>query len=350
MDFETLNKILNAVPALKIGLVGDSCVDIYWEADMCRSELSREVPHHSLPVVEERFSLGAGANVLSNLVALGARDIKYISCTGNDWRNTIFMRLLGEIGVSTSYLAVSDRIVTPAYCKPVRHGISKVRYEDPRIDFINLNTIPEELERQLLLQLEKVAGEVDILVVCDQFTNGCITENMIERINELGKKMPIIVDSRNRAARYHNVIVKPNEVEACQAVDRKNCDTDSLESVFEIAVALEKKNGRPSLITVGDKGAVWCENSVCTHVPAVPVAPPIDFVGAGDSFLSGFALAYCLKLPPETALSFACLVSSVTIKKIGVTGVATPDELRYALQNYLNRNVTNIASHITTAV
>ena len=34
---------------------GDGCLDVYWHADMTRSELSRETPHHNLPVVQEVF-------------------------------------------------------------------------------------------------------------------------------------------------------------------------------------------------------------------------------------------------------------------------------------------------------
>lgn len=30
----------------RIGIIGDFCVDIYWHADMRKSELSRETPHY----------------------------------------------------------------------------------------------------------------------------------------------------------------------------------------------------------------------------------------------------------------------------------------------------------------
>lgn len=34
-----LQEILNRFPSVRVGVVGDGCVDIYWEADMTKSVL-----------------------------------------------------------------------------------------------------------------------------------------------------------------------------------------------------------------------------------------------------------------------------------------------------------------------
>ena len=334
MNLATLNRILDKIPSLRVTLIGDGCVDIYWHADMRLSELSREVPHHPLPIVREQFSLGAGGNVLANLSALGAKDIRYVGCIGNDWRGAIFKRLLNEIHVSDKYLVTSDSVITAAYCKPIRHGISPVAYEDPRLDFINLNPICEEVEQKVHASLLQAVEDSDILIVCDQFANSCISQRIIAVINELGKKMPVIVDSRNRIGLYQNVIIKPNEIEACACLQIPADTVLQAGGPQSIAQNLELLTGHPALVTLGEQGAVWCENSVCTHVPALPVEPPIDFVGAGDAFLAGFSLAYTQQLTPETVLRFANMVSAITIKKLGITGTATPQEMREAFAHY----------------
>lgn len=59
----------------RIGIIGDFCVDIYWHADMRKSELSRETPHYPLPIVGERVYLGAGGNVAANLAALAPKEL-----------------------------------------------------------------------------------------------------------------------------------------------------------------------------------------------------------------------------------------------------------------------------------
>ena len=52
----------------RIGVIGDFCLDVYWHADMTRSELSRETPHFPLPIVQERLSPGGAGNVVANLL------------------------------------------------------------------------------------------------------------------------------------------------------------------------------------------------------------------------------------------------------------------------------------------
>ncbi len=328
---ETLEKILKDIPKLNIGLIGDGCLDIYWKVNMMLSELSREVPQHNMPVVEERMSLGAAANVLTNLSALGAKNIKYLTCIGTDWRGSLFKNLLNNESVCKDYIIESDDFITSAYCKPIRSGISPVLYESPRLDFTNTKPLPNELEEKMLENIKKISTEVDILIVCDQFKYSCITKNIIEYLCELGKTLPIIVDSRDNVHLYKNVMVKPNEFELGQLLGIELNPDKDMQVIKDAAKRLEQTTNRPALVTIGDKGVVWCCDGKSTHVKAIPIEPPVDFVGAGDSFLAGFSLAYLLNHSIETTLEFANMVSAITIKKIGRTGVATPQEMRELL-------------------
>ncbi|MGI5958199.1 MAG: bifunctional heptose 7-phosphate kinase/heptose 1-phosphate adenyltransferase [Massiliimalia sp.] len=334
MNRQDLEQILASLPSRKVAVIGDGCIDVYWEADMRLSELSREVPHYPLPIVKERFSLGACANVVANLATLGVKDIRYVSCIGDDWRGVIFRSLLDEIQVPDHYLICSKQRVTPAYCKPIRRGISDVCYEDPRLDFNNQTPLSEELEQQLMERLEEAVDGADILVVCDQLKNGCLTERLIEKIEQLGKTMPVIVDSRDRIGRFRNVMIKPNEVETCHCLGISEESAADLETMKQAAAGLEKRNGKPVLVTLGAQGVLWSEDQKVIQVPAYQVMPPIDFVGAGDAFLAGFSAVYSLDVCSEVKLSFANLVPAVTIRKIGTTGTACPEELRKAYDEY----------------
>ena len=44
------------------------------------------------------------------------------------------MKLFAEKGINTDNIIISNKVTTPAYCKPIRKGISEIQYEDPRID------------------------------------------------------------------------------------------------------------------------------------------------------------------------------------------------------------------------
>ena len=60
---EQVKKICAGIKNARIGIIGDFCVDIYWHADMTKSELSRETPHYPLPIVGERVYLSLNTKI-----------------------------------------------------------------------------------------------------------------------------------------------------------------------------------------------------------------------------------------------------------------------------------------------
>lgn len=319
MNLET---VLKGICGAKVGILGDFCLDVYWKADMKRSLLSRETPHYPLPVVEERMSPGGAGNVAANAAALGA-NVTAIGIVGNDWRATALMDALEKNHVSTDKLIRADNRMTNTYIKPLRAGISDVVYEDPRLDFENYELPDENTESALLDVLKNAAQNLDVLCVCDQMQYGAITPKVRELVSELAKNgLAVFVDSRQRIGLYEHCIVKPNDVEAEAATGINDSE--------KAAKLLAEKNGCPAIVTVGEHGCYVCDGETVIRRPARKVEPPVDFVGAGDTFLSGLACAYAAGANITDAAMFANVASSVTVKKIGTTGTASPDEMRNA--------------------
>jgi len=326
---DRLIEILDRMSDVRVGIIGDGALDIYWIADMTRSELSRETPHFPLPVINERYSGGGGANVAANFSALQPASVTMISIIGNDWRGGLFVKILDENNVGTGDLVISEKRVTPAYCKPMRKGISELEYEDPRIDFQNYSYPSPEEEATLIKNLESISGQVDVIAVADQFLYGTITEKVRKKLSGIAKSgIPVIVDSRDRIGLFSGLIVKPNETEACRVIEHDINPREINENmIFRAAKEINRRNQRPAIVTLGPGGALWVENQVITKIPTVPAEPPIDICGAGDTFLSAFCCAYATGASGPEAISVANLASGVTVKKIGTTGTATRQEI-----------------------
>ena len=321
---------LNKLAKGRIGVIGDFCLDVYWHADMTKSELSRETPHFPLPIVQERLSPGGAGNVVANLLALKPKKVHAIGVFGADWRGVALKGLLEKAGTDISGVITDSSRVTNTYIKPLRKGYAdNVVYEDPRLDFTNYGPLAAATEAKLLKALDAVAKKVDVLCVCDQMPFGCITEAVRTRICELGAAgLTVIVDSRDRIGLYSNVIVKPNEIEASRVFKGKVKPTD-----FEkLAKLLEVRTGRPAIVTAGEKGCYVSENALVTHVPACKVTGEIDFCGAGDTFLSALAASVAGGFALVDAARVACCASAVTIKKLKTTGTATRAELLARLE------------------
>lgn len=332
-DLNIIPKLLTKLKDARVGLIGDACLDIYWHADMKLSELSRETPHYPLPIIEERFSLGAAANVLANLCALNLKESIFISVCGHDWRKRILEELITALPQTQSYLIEADGFVTPGYCKPIRHGISEVFYEDPRLDFSNYHPLPKKSEDEVLDALDSMAKLVDVIAVSDQLPFGCITERVRERLCDLGKTKTIIVDSRDRAALYHSVIIKPNEIETARIVGFDLFQGNLNKNLQHSAEILYSKTKKPIIITLGEEGSFYFDEQESTLIPAQKVEPPIDFVGAGDSFLSGVTAAFAVNATGPQSLLLGNLASACVIKKIGVTGTASISEIQQECTN-----------------
>ena len=334
---EELQDLLQKIDRARIGLVGDLCLDMYWLADMQLSELSRETPHYPLPVVEERFAPGGAGNVACNIAALKPEKLFVSGVVGNDWRGELLLRSMKDAGIDCRYVIRDGARVTNTYIKPLRSGISDVIYEDPRLDFESRFPITGETEAKILSALDVMAEQTDVICVSDQMKYGCITPAVRKKLSALGRSgKTVIVDSRDHADAYECVTVKPNEVEASRAFG--NGAVMDLEALSALASEIAVRNGKTTLMTLGEKGCFVADGKSVVRCSACPVEPPIDFCGAGDTFLAGYGTLLASGASPLQAAQIACLCSAVTIKKIGETGTAIREEVLSAHGLYTQKS------------
>ena len=322
-----LEALLTQLERVRAVAIGDVCLDVYWIADMRRSALSRETPHFNLPVVEERYSLGGAGNVMNNMRALGA-NVLPVTLLGRDWRGGIVRECMAACGLPEEGLVAAKERVTPAYVKPYRCGHGDVRYEDPRIDFENAVSPDARAEEALLSALTKAAEGADVVVVSDQLATGVVTPRLRRVLCGMaaaGKK--VVVDSRDNIAAFAGCILKPNELEAARAAGLAPAAVTP-EDYLPVAHRLREMTGGDVIVTLGAVGAMCLAGGEACFAPGVPVPPPIDIVGAGDSFLSACALALGAGAALEEAIALGNLASAVTIQKIGQTGTASAAEIR----------------------
>lgn len=326
---ERLEQILAGISQLKVGVFGDGCLDVYWHADLTLSELSRETPHYTLPIVREVYSPGAAGNVAANLKALGCQKVYFCSVLGRDWRGDLLRQSMSGMNIDDVFSLVEDNWITPAYCKPIRYGLQGACQEDPRLDFHNQTPLSEPIMERLIQKLDQMAACVDVIVVTDQFHHGVVGSAVRERLAYWGEQGKMIVaDSRDRVGLFSRVIVKPNEIEGLRWY-KPNEDprAGTWDAWLKAAQKLSQTVGAPCCMTLGDKGSLWIEEEYCVWTPSIPTDSPLDIVGAGDCFASALLCALGTGCRGPEAMAFAHLGASVVIRKIGTTGTATSAEI-----------------------
>ncbi len=322
--------ILQRISALKIGVIGDGCLDIYWHADMRISELSRETPHHNMPIVREVYSPGAAGNVAVNFRKLGCSEAYICSVMGNDWRGALLTEKLDAHRIDYTHCLTDASRCTPTYCKTIRYGLQGVYQEDARLDFVNRAPLSEALTKQLIQSLDQMAAKVDVISVVDQVDCGVINAEVLKRLQYWASRgKPIIVDSRNRIEWFRGLIVKPNVVEALRSYHGYPRDVlqDNEDEVIRAGLYLAERVGNSCCVTLGDHGAVWIEGGTCTYIPTQAVAPPIDIIGAGDTFNAALLAALGAGCDGATAVAFAHLAAAVSVRTVGGVGTASPEEI-----------------------
>ncbi len=324
----------------RVAVVGDFCLDAYWDLDDAEPEISIETGLPTRRVRKQRYSPGGAGNVAMNLAALGVAKVTAFGLVGDDPFGPCLKRLMRAAGIDCANLLCSaDGWQTCVYSKPCTHGI-----EGNRIDFGAFNSASEQVLAQIAASLEEAAATHDAIIVNRQLEHGLINEFLEDAINRIAAEhheVAVIVDARNGAWRFSNAVLKLNENEAIRIAQSGNvgneaqaaadaCDTARLASLLHI------RTGRAVFITRGEKGLVAAANGETIAIDGIRVPPPIDPVGAGDCMVS--ALAATLPCANESADSsayfqsarFANLAASIILGKLNTTGTASPEELRAA--------------------
>jgi rfaE bifunctional protein kinase chain/domain len=340
MNLSRVDELLDNFPTRRILVVGDFFLDEYRIIDRRLSETSLETGLEAYQVVAQRSSPGAAGNVSANLAALGCQ-VTVLGVIGQDGRGFELKRALAKSGVDPQGLIESGKVETPTYTKPLVVETDGRQHELERQDVKNRSPLPASLEDKIIRRLREWLPAMDAVVIVDQVIEsdcGVITTRVRDEIVGLATLYPNVVvaaDSRARIGLFRQVIFKPNTQEALSAIEPAAIAGSTLERLQACALQLYQRAARPVFLTLGEQGILVASGTGCQRVPAVPVSGEIDIVGAGDSCMAGLVAALACGAQPAEAAFLGNLVASVTIQQIGVTGTASPAQLRAQyLQHY----------------
>ena len=356
---ERLEALLARFPTLGVAVLGDFFLDKYLEVDPALAEPSLETGKTAHQVVGVRHSPGAAGTVVNNLAALmslpttgsqGASDshgsISAIGFTGDDGEGYELRQDLTTLGVDITRLEfdTTPNRRTPVYLKPKDTGVAGLEGEHSRYDIKNRVPTGRPLECKLAESVTGLLDEVDVLVAMDQVEDescGVFTPGLYGHLKKLlaGRSGPVAwADSRRRILRFSGFIRKINQYELLDIRDPQPGTRIPDAATAAAMTKMEREAGTPVFVTAGERG-VWVMGAAGpVLVPAVRYIGPVDPTGAGDSFTAGAVLALAAGASPLEAALVGNLAASVTVRKLGTTGTASPGELREALGKWKEQN------------
>ncbi|MGQ9732316.1 MAG: bifunctional heptose 7-phosphate kinase/heptose 1-phosphate adenyltransferase [Candidatus Zipacnadales bacterium] len=338
MKRERLRSLLDRLPSVSVAVVGDFFLDKYLVIDPALEEFSLETGLPAHQIVAKRCSPGAAGTVTSNLSALGVGSILAVGCIGDDGEGYDLRKGLHATRVDTTHLLVRDDWFTPTYTKPMILQPDGSEVESNRQDIKNRGETPAPIINDLLAELRVAVKKVQAVIVADQVdapNEGLITDTVRDELAFLADQYPQVIffaDSRGNIARFRNLILKPNAIEAARTMRPDVQEPISLNQAKQAGITLSVRSGKPVYVTLGAKGLLVATPDDATHVPGISVEGPIDIVGAGDSATAGIVSALCAGASLQEAGLIGNLVASITIQQLGTTGTASPEQILARLE------------------
>jgi rfaE bifunctional protein kinase chain/domain len=300
-------------------VIGDLMIDRYIHGNASR--LSPEAPVPVVNIQNESITLGGAANVIQNLIRLGA-NVSVAGIVGNDNTGTQLIEHL-EIDFIKTDLIVKDstRVTT------LKTRVLVGNHQLVRLDNEVTHPITIELENELIEKIDDAVNKADIIVLSD-YNKGLLSESFTSRIIALatsyGKK--VIVDPKGVDYKKYKgaFLIKPNRKELAEASKLENIN--SIEKLKNAANVIFNQTCVPYMIvTLSEQGMVLISHDAHVELP-VKATEVFDVTGAGDTVISCIAYFIAIGLGLEEACELANHAAAIVIRRLG-NATTTVDEI-----------------------
>ncbi|UFH53029.1 bifunctional heptose 7-phosphate kinase/heptose 1-phosphate adenyltransferase [Spirosoma sp. KNUC1025] len=326
MNSTEIRTLFQQFDRLKIGVVGDFAIDLYFTLQTDTGERSLETGRDVFWGSQPRASLGAAGNIVQNLAALGVSHIQVFGCVGNDLFGREMQYLFNQMGVDTQHLhVVPTDWDTCVYTKPNRAG-----QETNRIDFGTANTLSDERFDALIAGLEQSLSVLDVLIINQQFANPLLSQKRIDRINSLMARfstVQFVADMRDVGQHIRGGVLKVNTAELAHFLTVEHPDHPDLNWCIEHGNTFRERSEGALLITRGQSGILYLDTNGIQQVAGLPLQGELDTVGAGDTVVATWAACLGAGASALQCLTIANLAAAVTVQKLAQTGTASLPEI-----------------------
>ncbi|HEY8203476.1 MAG TPA: D-glycero-beta-D-manno-heptose-7-phosphate kinase [Pyrinomonadaceae bacterium] len=309
----------------QIVVLGDVMLDEFIWGDVSR--ISPEAPVPVVDVKRESTHLGGAANVLANLLTLGANGC-VVGIVGNDYAGDRIRLSVKEksAGQRDEFLIAADGRPTTIKTRIIAQHQMVVR-----ADRENRTPVNSEIEQRIIAVARAALANAHALVVSD-YDKGVVTRGVLEAVlPEAYGHMPVLIDPKLRNFDWYRpaTLVTPNHHEALRLTGVED-DSDA---------ALQTAAGRireilscdAVLITRGDRGMVLFESNNEPVKVQTAAREVYDVTGAGDTVVATLAAALAAGASMTEAALLANHAAGVVVGKLG-TATATTDEVLESIE------------------
>lgn len=324
IDKNDYEKYSSGIRSLKIGVIGDIMLDVYYWGRTER--ISPEAPVPVVNIIREEVKPGGAANVGLNIKTLGAEPVMF-GIVGNDINGSVFVENMISRHISTDNIVIDKKRATTVKTRILASNQHVVRF-----DRENSEDISGRTEKKLLALIENRIGELDAVIFQD-YNKGMLTEKLIRSVIRTAKKMNVItaVDPKlkNFSAYRGADIFKPNLRETEEILNRKIVTEREIEKAGKDLI--EMLDLSKLVITLSERGmAVFDKNAKMKIIPS-KTTKIANVSGAGDTVIAALVSYLCAGAKFEEACTIANYAASIVVEDVSIIPVS-PDDLKDRLK------------------
>jgi rfaE bifunctional protein kinase chain/domain len=304
----------------KVVVLGDVMLDEFVWGDVTR--ISPEAPVPVVDIRQESVHLGGAANVLANLVALGA-SASVVGVVGNDSAGSRLRESLRQVSSiqKDDYLVIDEHRPSTTKTRIIAHNQLVVRADRELRTPVNGQT-----EKRIIEALKAALEDADALIISD-YDKGVVTPSILGAILPLAyERIPVLVDPklRNFSAYRPATLITPNHHEALRMT---NLESDTDDELHRASRSIrEQLKCDAVLITRGDRGMMLLEGDGEPVYVATAAREVYDVTGAGDTVIATLAAALATDARLLEAAILANHAAGIVVGKVG-TATASAAEL-----------------------
>jgi rfaE bifunctional protein kinase chain/domain len=314
-------------PGVHVAVLGDFVADEYLYGETER--VSREAPVLVVRHESTDVKPGGAANAAANVVALGARALP-VGVLGKDAAGDALVRWFEDAGADAQGLLQPRDRVTETKTRILAGGRSTTRQQMLRVDRADDRPLAAGVRRRLERALAEACLRAQAVMVSD-YGSGLVDDRLVERLQVLGARVPVCVDSRYGLRRFKGAaLVKPNEPELEAAFGARLRDESDVERAGR---TLLDELGAGALVATRGRHGMWLfvPGKPTYKVPVFGPAEAVDVTGAGDTVLAALACALGAGASHREAVELANVAGGIVVQKPG-TATCSASELASALR------------------
>src|SRR6476646_586081 len=315
------SEILKTLANRYVLVLGDVMLDEFVWGDVTR--ISPEAPVPVVDVHRESIHLGGAANVLANLITLGARSV-VIGVIGDDEPGKRLRENLNTLGVGLDGLITDKSRPSTLKTRIIAHNQLVVRTDRER-----RNPVDPDVEDQIISRVKTELTNADALVVSD-YDKGAITSRVLSEVLPFAyERLPVLIDPKLRNFNSYKpaTLVTPNHHEALRIA---NSEDDSRNGLHEAAKLIQNRLKCDAvLITCGDRGMMLLGRDDQPNYVETAAREVYAATGAGDTVIATLACGLAVGATMIESATLANQAAGIVVGKVG-TATASAKELREA--------------------